>query len=222
MVKRVGAKSNSARVRHHDSARTRSAILKAAEQIYAEHGLAGARTDAIAAAAGVNKALLYYYFKSKEGLYEAVVGSQMQEFFKQAREVLSAEGPAGPILLRYVSYHFDFIGTHPNYPRIFQRMMMEGDRNLYRMIREFSLPLKNVFEALLERGMKSGEFQRLDKEHTLVSISGMISHYFNIAPAFQAITGENPYSKAKLAMRKDEVLKFIRFALYRNREASEP
>jgi TetR/AcrR family transcriptional regulator len=190
--------------------------------MYAEYGLAGARTDAIAAAAGVNKALLYYYFKSKESLYEAVVGSQMQEFFNQAREVLSAKGPAGPILMRYVSNHFDFIGTHPNYPRIFQRMMMEGDRNLYRMIREYSLPLKKVFEALLDRGMKSGEFHVLDKEHTLVSISGLISHYFNIAPTFQAITGQNPYSKAKLATRKAEVLKFIRYALFRNPEASEP
>ncbi len=222
MAKRVRAKGNSKAARHHDSAGTRSAILRAAEQMYAEYGLAGARTDAIAAAAGVNKALLYYYFKSKDGLYQAVVGSQMQDFFEQAREVLSAKGPAGPILMRYVSNQFDFIGTHPNYPRIFQRMMMEGDRNLYRMIREYSLPLKEVFEALLERGMRSGEFQRLNKEHTLVSISGMISHYFNIAPAFQAITGQNPYSRAKLAARKAEVLKFIRYALFRESEASEP
>ena len=47
---------------------SREAILLAAERIFAESGLAGARTDAIAAAAGVNKALLYYYFKSKSDL----------------------------------------------------------------------------------------------------------------------------------------------------------
>src|SRR5208337_5079440 len=119
------------------------------------------------------KALLYYYFKSKEGLYQAVVGSQLQQFQQQAREVLSAKGPAGPILLRYVSYHFDFIGTHPNYPRIFQRMMMEGDRALERMIREHSIPLKNLLLSVLERGMKSGEFRRLNAGHTIVSIAGM-------------------------------------------------
>ena len=110
--------------------KTRRAILAAAARIFADTGLAGARIDAIAAAAGVNKALLYYYFKSKEGLYQAVVGAQLREFQQQTREILSAEGPAGPILMRYVSYHFDFIGTHPNFPRIFQRMMMEGDRAL--------------------------------------------------------------------------------------------
>src|ERR1035438_8941079 len=144
MTKKTQGGDIRAHARHRDSGETRTTILKAAENIYAESGLAGARTDAIAAAAGVNKALLYYYFKSKEGLYQAVVGSQLQEFQLQTREILSAKGPAGPILMRYVSYHFDFIGTHPNYPRIFQRMMMEGDRALERTIREHSIPLKKL------------------------------------------------------------------------------
>ena len=206
--------------KHRDSAETRITILRAAERIYAENGMAGARTEAIAVAAGVNKALLYYYFKSKEGLYQAVIGSQLQEFQQQARELLSAKGPAGPILLRYVSYHFDFIGTHPNYPRIFQRMMMEGDRALERTIREHSVPLKKLLEAVLERGMRSGEFRQMDKGHTIVSIAGLTAHYFNIAPAFRLITGQDPYSKSNLATRKAEVLKFIRYALFRDPEAA--
>jgi len=204
-----------------DSVETRFNILRAAEQIYAEHGLAGARTDAIAVAAGVNKALLYYYFKSKEGLYQAVIGSQLREFGRQVEKVLSAKGPAGPILLRYVSYHFDFIGTHPCYPRIFQRMMMEGDRTLLRIAREHSIPLMKMLKALLARGMMAGEFRHLNVEHTLVSIAGLTGHYFNIAPAIRAITGKDPYSKTNLARRKAEVLNFIRYALFCNPEAAE-
>src|SRR5579862_3564332 len=138
MPKRTTVREASAAARHRDSVETRATILKAAERIYAECGLAGARTEAIAAAAGVNKALLYYYFKSKEGLYQAIVGTQLQQFQQQAREVLSTKGPAGPVLLGYVSYHFDFISTHPHFPRIFQRMMMEGDPALERTIREHS------------------------------------------------------------------------------------
>ena len=195
--------------------------MQAAEKIYAESGLAGARTDAIAAAAGVNKALLYYYFKSKEDLYQAVIGSQLREFGRQVEKVLAAKGPAGPILLRYVSYHIDFIGTHPCYPRIFQRMMMEGDRTLGRIVREHSLPLKKMLVALLERGIKSGEFRNLDPEHALVSIAGLTGHYFNIAPAIRAITGQDPFSKSNLARRRAEVLNFIRYALFRNPEAVE-
>lgn len=221
MVKRAKENELSTRTERRNSGGTRAAILKAAERIYAESGLAGARTDAIAATAGVNKALLYYYFKSKEGLYQAVIGSQLREFGRQVEKVLSAEGPAGPILLRYVSYHFDFIGTHPCYPRIFQRMMMEGDRTLERMVREHSTPLMKMLVALLARGMKSGEFRSLDPEHTLVSIAGLTAHYFNIAPAIRAITGKDPYSKGNLAKRKSEVLNFLRYALFRNPEAAQ-
>jgi TetR/AcrR family transcriptional regulator len=220
MTKKAQGRDMPAHARHRDSAETRTTILKAAEHIYAESGLAGARTDAIAVAAGVNKALLYYYFKSKEGLYQAVVGSQLQEFQQRTREILSAEGAAGPILMRYVSYHFDFIGTHPNYPRIFQRMMMEGDRVLERTIREHSIPLKKLLMAVLERGMKSGEFRRVDKGHAIISIAGLAVHYFNIAPAIRLVTGQDPYSKANLATRKVEVLSFIRHALFRDPEAA--
>ena len=214
------ARETSAHGRHRDSVETRATILKAAERIYAECGLAGARTDAIAAAAGVNKALLYYYFKSKEGLYQAIVGTQLQQFQQQAREVLSTKGPAGPVLLRYVSYHFDFIGTHPHFPRILQRMMMENDPALERMIRDHSVPLTKLLMSVLERGMRSGEFRRLDKGHTIVSIAGLAAHYFNVAPALRLITGQEPYSKANLATRKAEVLNFIRYALFRNPEAA--
>ncbi len=167
----------------------------------------------------MNKALLYYYFRSKESLYQAVVGQQLREFYHQAEMVLSAKGPAGPILLRYVCNHFDFIGTHPHYPRIFQRMMMAGDRTLTRMLREYSIPLSNMLTALLERGMRSGEFRRLDSQHALISLSGLTVHYFNLVPAFRMISGEDPLSESNLAKRKREVVKFIRYALFRNPKA---
>src|ERR1700719_3685245 len=79
---------------------SRVAILTAASRIFARSGLAGARTDAIAAAAGVNKAMLYYYFKSKEDLYEAVVEDHFREFNRRALEVLAAPDAARTVLLR--------------------------------------------------------------------------------------------------------------------------
>src|ERR1700748_148369 len=94
------------------SDKTRGIILATAERIFAQTGLAGARTDLIAQAAGVNKAMLYYYFKSKEGLYEAVVEDHFRRFNVQALELLRATGCARDVLLKYVSLHFDFITEH--------------------------------------------------------------------------------------------------------------
>jgi hypothetical protein len=73
---------------------------------------------------------------------------------------------------------------------------------------------------VLGRGIRSGEFRHVNKGHTIVSISGLTTHYFNIAPAFRMITGQDPYSKANLARRKAEVLNFIRYALFMNPEAA--
>ena len=101
--------------RQQRSVETRAAILAAAGRIFAKSGLAGARTDAIAAAAGVNKALLYYYFSSKESLFEAVVEDHFSGFNRQALEVLTSPGPARAILLRYVGLHFDFISARHRY-----------------------------------------------------------------------------------------------------------
>jgi hypothetical protein len=100
-------------------------------------------------------------------------------------------------------------------------MMMARDRTLERAVREHSIPISKMLVALVERGMRSGEFRRLDRQHTVLSIAGLTVSYFNMAPALRMITGQDPFSKVNLAKRKSEALKFIRYALFRNPEAEE-
>jgi len=79
------------RLSSHPQARTedsRSAILRAAIKLFAEEGEAGARTDTIARAAGVNKALLHYYFGTKEALYGAVLEEVFTGLAERFRQVL--------------------------------------------------------------------------------------------------------------------------------------
>src|SRR5712692_3361985 len=85
--------------RKERGARTRTAIMHAAERIFADAGYGGARTDAIAAQAGVNKALLYYYFKSKDELYRAILEDHLKEFQCQVVKAVSAPGSARTKLL---------------------------------------------------------------------------------------------------------------------------
>lgn len=204
-----------------DSARTRAAILQAAERIFAEVGEAGARTETIASAAGVNKAMLHYYFRSKEGLYRAVLHEHLKEFHRQGLEVLSSPGPASDILLRYVGMHFDFISARPYYPRLFLRMAMSGDKVFERLAREHLAPLWKKLVALIERGMHQKEFRTLDSAHTAISLVGLTVFYFTAAPVVRVVGGEDPYKKASLARRRREVFKFVRHALFRDLEGIE-
>ena len=88
---------------------TRDAILQAAIQEFAGEGIAGARTDAIARAAGVNKALLYYYFKDKETLYGATLDYVFSGLAARLRVALDAPLPPREKVLAYVTAHFDYV-----------------------------------------------------------------------------------------------------------------
>ncbi len=82
---------------------SRAAILKAAINEFADHGIAGARTDAIARAARVNKALLYYYFKDKEAIYQAVLDHVFSGLRDTVVPVLEGDLPPRQKLLNYVT-----------------------------------------------------------------------------------------------------------------------
>jgi TetR/AcrR family transcriptional regulator len=210
------AEVKTVRDRQKRSDKTRAAILATATRIFAEDGLAGARTDAIAKAAGVNKALLYYYFKSKEDLYEAVVEEHFRTFNQRALELLGSDAPAPDVLLHYVGFHFDFISAHRQAAPLFQQFMMAGGKRAERLIRKYFRPRSEAVAKLLERGVRSGEFRRTDLFHTSVSIISLIVFYFSAAPVLQLLGHPNTHSPENLKVRRREVLDFIRHALFTN------
>src|SRR5215469_2927273 len=105
---------------------SRSTILNSALAEFAAQGLAGARMDAIAAAAGVNKALLYYYFRSKEELYDAVLHEFFQRLHARIGRALDSGTTAGERVLLYARAHFDSVAESPHYARLFQGEMMNA------------------------------------------------------------------------------------------------
>src|SRR5438270_10572060 len=105
-----------------------AAILQAAAHEFAAHGVAGARTDAIARAAAVNKALLYYYFKDKETLYGAVLDHVFAGLAERVLDVLKLDLPPKEKYLAYVGAHFDYLAGNPRLPRIVQREFMRAGR----------------------------------------------------------------------------------------------
>jgi TetR/AcrR family transcriptional regulator len=205
-----------------NSEKSRAIILATAERIFARTGLAGARTDLIARAAGVNKAMLYYYFKSKEGLYEAVVEDHFRRFNVQALKLLGSAGSARGVLLQYVSLHFDFITTHRQSAPLFQQFMMAGGKRTERLIRKYFKPRSDAVRKLLERGVRTREFRRSDLFHTAVSIISLIVFYFSAAPVLQLLGHRNAHSAENLERRKREVLDFVRYALFTNPNAPIP
>src|SRR5580658_2240658 len=130
-------------------------IVATAEGIFSEQGLAGARMDEIARAAKVNKALLYYYFRSKEELHRFVLETLLSQLRMRVWDVHTAKLPAGKHLAAVIDNFFEFVRRHPNYPRLIQREMMSDGRNVTWIVSEYYKPLHARLEALIEEGISS-------------------------------------------------------------------
>lgn len=195
-----------------DSARR---ILAAAEASFAAHGLAGARTERIAADAAVNKALLYYYFGSKRGLYRAVLRHLLDELRRSAG--LTDDSPPhapGERLLAFVNGYFDFLASHPNYPRLIQREVMETKGELDWILRDYQRPLIRRIVGLIEAGIRSGELRRVDAQQAAFSILGATTSYFAIAPLWSHFLGRDLLRKRALEARRRALLDFLRHGLF--------
>ena len=197
---------------------SRAAILQAAAQEFAEHGIAGARTDAIAREARVNKALLYYYFKDKETLYGEVLADAFSGLKETVFRVLDTALPPREKMLAYVGTYFDFIASNQLYPRLMQREMMrarEGQsQHIDKVIKEFIQPIFARVSELLRAGIAQGEFRAVNPAHFVPSMVAMIVFYFSSAPVMQKIVGFNPLTQERIAERRAAVLDFISAALF--------
>jgi TetR/AcrR family transcriptional regulator len=199
---------------------SRAAILQAAAREFAENGIAGARTDAIADAAGVNKALLYYYFEDKETLYGAVLDDAFAGMKTTVFNVLDSDLPTREKLLTYVGAYFDFIASNQIYPKLMQREMMrakEGrSEHIDRLIKTYFQPIYARVGDLLQKGIAEGEFRKVDPAHFIPSMIAIIVFYFSSAPVMQRIMDFNPLAPERIAERRAAVLDFISAALFQS------
>lgn len=188
---------------------TAQRILRAAEEHFSAQGMEGARTDQIAAAARANKAMLYYYFGDKGRLHRAV----LENLFRQLRAGVYAPrrgaGSARQNLRSFVARYFDFLATHPNYPRLVQREAMEKTRNFDWIVREYLRPFYNQLTHVIEKGVASGELRRVNAHQTAFTIVGMITSYFAAAPILGEVAGRNLLAPNAVEERKQAVLDFI-------------
>jgi TetR/AcrR family transcriptional regulator len=198
---------------------SRAAILKAAAREFADLGIAGARTDAIAREAGVNKALLYYYFKDKETLYAAVLDEAFSGLKDVVFRVLDSDLATRDKFLAYAGAYFDCVASNQVYPRLMQREMMRAARegsshHLDRLIKNYFQPIFAKVGELLRKGIAEGEFRPVNPVHFMPSMVAMIVFYFSGAPVMQKIVGFNPLTPERIAERRAAVLDFISAALF--------
>lgn len=202
---------------------SRDAILQAAVREFAQQGIAGARTDAIAREAHVNKALLYYYFRNKERLYGAALDYAFGQLREHMLEVLNRDLEPRDKVLAYVGEYFDFIASHDFNRNLVQMEMLRsghGSPHLQRIAKTYFRPLYLKLAEVIGGGIASGEFRAMNPMQFVPSMVALVVFYFISAPLMKTMTGFDPLSPERLAERRAAVLDFVSAGLFKEPKVS--
>ncbi len=164
-------------------------ILAAASREFAQFGLAGARVDRIAAKAGINKAMLYYYFRSKENLYQAVINQQLSQIRMLAEEIITSEANPETLLLKLAElYQSMFENREDMVPIILREIASGGDRikkDLKQIMTTKKLGRK--VKEIIEKGKRKGLFRDVDPRQAIISFVGMNLFYLIMEPIVNSV-----------------------------------
>jgi TetR/AcrR family transcriptional regulator len=203
------------------AAETRSRILDAALGEFSTHGLAGARTDRIANSAGVNKALLYYYFESKENLYLAALEMISAKIRDRTLAVFLRESSPGERVLRSALEHFDRILTQHEFQGLMQQEMIrlhKGESGaLPILVTRVFAPVITMYQAMVREGIEAGELIQADWMQIHLATLGAKVFYFLSAPIWRILLPYEPFAPEALAQRRTALVEFLGQAIFADR-----
>jgi TetR/AcrR family transcriptional regulator len=201
---------------------TRARILDAAVQEFSSNGLAGARTEQIAEAAGVNKALLYYYFSNKQALYDAALGTVAQRVVSSSLAAMGTECTAGERLVQFALNHFDRIHTQRTFQSLMQQEMIRlhrGEENAVApLVDKVFRPMMSRLREVFQEGKNSGELVQVDEMQIMYAALGANVFYFLSAPIVGMMMDTNPFAPGALEFRRKAAVEYLGQTVFTDRE----
>ena len=206
-------------------AEPRARILLAALAEFAEQGFAGARVDAIAERAGINKRMLYVYVGNKEALWLAVLERVYEAMRVEERQLKTQHLPPEKGVEALVRFNFRYHVEHPEFVTMVNDENLQGGRNLARSerVQQLYSPLLALIDDLLARGREAGVFRTdVDARQLYISIAGMGYFYWANRHTLSAIFGRAFGTKAALQQREDHLVAVVLGYLRPNPPSSGP
>ncbi|MCF7804679.1 MAG: TetR/AcrR family transcriptional regulator [Candidatus Marinimicrobia bacterium] len=182
------------RKEYFDEGSPQSEILYAALEEFVQFGKKGARMQSIADRAGVNKALLHYYFSNKENLHQEVLRRIFQYAFSRVSASLEEASEPRDQMRELISRYYDFIAEFPELPRL---MIHEIHTNPDEIVAMFSQIFtsredRNYPQAIFEvitQGIQKGQFRQVDPRQFMITILSTILFFFVAKPLLTKVIG---------------------------------
>ena len=175
----------------HDTAQL---ILDAAERLFAAQGFPRTTVKQIGRAAGVNSALLYYYYGDKDRLYRAVLQRLVGGLVEKTGGRLAAVGTPAERLRGLLEAQAEVLAAHPNLPKLFLREL--ADHGADHAVEQVQLLAATTFRMLCElirEGQRDGSFRSdLDPRFAAVSVISQVAYFHLARPAVRILLGAAP------------------------------
>ena len=161
-------------------ARNQRAIIAAAIAIFREKGFDGASIAEIAAAAGLPKANVYYYFRSKQAIYQTIIGDLIHEW-DAALMHLTPDREPGDALAAYIRAKLDFSRRHAPQSQMFANEAVHGGRFLTRADRAHMRAITVEKAGVFAGWMKAGKMRQVDPMHLFIMLWASTQYYADFA-----------------------------------------
>ncbi|WP_127133169.1 TetR/AcrR family transcriptional regulator [Pseudoflavitalea rhizosphaerae] len=190
---------------------TEQRILEAAKAVFLERGLDGARMQDIADKAGINKALLHYYFRSKDRLFDVIFREAAARFLPKLGELFASEMPLFEKIEKFVHFYIDMLQQNPHLPLFVLNEMQKVDGDEFmKFIWEGKQPALKVMARQVEEEIKKGTIKPVKPFHLLLNIVSMSIFPFVARPIVKLVWEmDDPQFQALMEERKKVIVQFI-------------
>lgn len=187
-----------------------SVILEAARKVFLQHGLKGASMQMIADVAGINKALLHYYYRSKDRLFEAVFEEAFNKFFPQIGSLITSDIDLFEKIEVFVELYITGLMKYPQIPLfILHELNRDPSKVVERIMTIKGAPM--VIIAQVEEAYRQGTIVRTDPFQLMINMISMCIFPFIAKPIIQGVFLEGDADRFSQLMesRKKEIPRFI-------------
>lgn len=190
---------------------TEQVILEAAKKVFVRKGMAGARMQDIADEAGINKALLHYYFRNKEKLFEMIFMEAAAKLFPRINAIFNSDQPLFEKIESFCDEYISIVMENPYLPLfVLNEINQDPEYFLQKVWKGNSKPNPSKFLEQIEREVKKGTIKRTSPLHLLMNLISMTIFPFVAKPMFQKNLGLDELQfRSVMEQRKNEIPKFI-------------
>ncbi|MCU4189938.1 MULTISPECIES: TetR/AcrR family transcriptional regulator [Flavobacterium] len=189
---------------------TETEILNAAKEVFLQKGMAGARMQEIADKANINKALLHYYYRSKQLLFEAVFKSAFKLLAPQLNRVLNDDTDLFEKIRKFTENYVAFVIKHPYLPNFVIQELSKNPDFIQKLRAEKNFPTIDKFKIQVNEAIDKGIIKPIEAEQLFINIISLNIFPFIGEPLLMALVNMDKESYKKLLKkRKTEVSEFI-------------